>query len=287
MKFHPLVPILTLEFVCLVISVSAQNLPDLALPTVDRPAIGKVEASPADTRLLYQVQKSRALDALGIPTQEIGTAFHVDLLRQPSIYREISKTGLSPRFEDSQELLGESLALLSATYREPGTPAGREGCGGIARSIGRNHKIEPEAILETVAAEVAANPSCACEIVKSAIQASPADPSLVVAIVETSIIAAPDQMRVISQCAIATAPESLAAIQELLAKLDPNAGESGSSSKGAKSAINARDSDKPATLPSATRTTPNPLDRLWINPIPPMLILTPPVTEVDPRTASQ
>ena len=90
-------------------------------------------------------------------------------------------------------------------------------------------------VLEVVAAEVSAAPSCACEVVKAAIEASAASTETVAAIVETAITAAPDQMRMIAQCAIAVAPDAFAQVQAVMAKFDPNSGETGYSDKGAKS----------------------------------------------------
>ncbi len=91
-------------------------------------------------------------------------------------------------------------------------------------------------MLEIVESEVQANPSCACEIVKTAIKASDSDLAFVTAIVEASITAAPDCWRIASQCAIATMPDSITSVQALLAKLDPNSGnEKVCSSKGTKS----------------------------------------------------
>lgn len=286
MQLHSFVPIITFELACLITPVSAQNLPNWTNIPEDHPFTGKVEASPADARLLYRMQKTKALDSHEITIQETSTAIDADALGHFSIYRETIKTGVNHRFDDSQERLGHCLALLSATYRKPGTSAEKEGCVGVALSIGQRIEIEPDAILETVATEVAANPACVCEIVKSSIQAAPADPSLVVSIVETSIIAAPEQMRMISQCAIAAAPESLAAIQELLTKLDPNSGEPGSRSKSGKSGKSTKSWINIIDDISDGQKTPNPLDRLWISAVPPQLIV-PPVTEVDPRTVSR
>ena len=42
-------------------------------------------------------------------------------------------------------------------------------------------------------------------------------------------------MRIVSQRAIATMPDSITEVQALLARLDPNAGDSGYSSKSSKS----------------------------------------------------
>jgi len=86
-------------------------------------------------------------------------------------------------------------------------------------------------VLEIVAANVAANQSCACEIVKAAIIASDADKALVSKIVNTAILEAPSQLRIIAQCAIATAPEAINNIQSVVEKYDAAGGE-GYSAKG-------------------------------------------------------
>jgi hypothetical protein len=113
---------------------------------------------------------------------------------------------------------------------------------------------EPSKVLEIVSDEVTAAPGCACEIVKAAIEGIQAKPKTVAAIVEAAVIAAPEQMRLISQCAVAVAPDALAEVQAVLAKLDPNRGESGYSAKGAKSA---KASQPPVGEVAAM---PNPLD---------------------------
>jgi hypothetical protein len=78
-------------------------------------------------------------------------------------------------------------------------------------------------------------------------------------------------MRIASQCAIATMPESVAAVQALLARLDPNSGNAEVySSKSAKSA-------KSAKVAVVAEPAPNPLDRLYFPPIYPL-----PVSKVNP-----
>ena len=86
-------------------------------------------------------------------------------------------------------------------------------------------------VLEIVATQVAANESCACEIVKAAIVASDADKKTVALIMDAAILEAPDQLRIIAQCAIAIAPDAIAKIQAVLEKYDKAEGE-GDSEKG-------------------------------------------------------
>ncbi len=92
-------------------------------------------------------------------------------------------------------------------------------------------------VLEIVSAEVSASPSCACEVVKAAIEGSEANVKMVAMIVEAAAVAAPEQMRLVAQCAVAVAPDSLAEVQAVMAKLDPNLGEKGSSAKDSKAPI--------------------------------------------------
>jgi hypothetical protein len=131
-------------------------------------------------------------------------------------------------------------------------------CLKLSASVRTAVAMEQSKVLEIVSAEVAAAPGCACEVVKAAIEGSSANVETVAAIVEAAAVAAPEQMRVISQCAVAAAPDALASIQAVLAKLDPNLGESGTSAKSAKAA--------PA---SEVAAMPNPLDFPGIGPVGP------------------
>lgn len=123
----------------------------------------------------------------------------------------------------------------------------------VKLSVSVKHAVAAERtnVLEIVAAQINANPGCACEVVKAAIEGVNADAATVGAIVEAAVVAAPDQMRLISQCAVAVAPDALTNVQSVLAKLDPNKGEGGDSSKSAKSSKGGE---------VAPETAPNPLD---------------------------
>jgi hypothetical protein len=133
---------------------------------------------------------------------------------------------------------------------------------------------EPSKVLQLVEEKVSENPACACEVVKAAIEGAVAEPETVSAIVETAITAAPDQMRLIAQCAIAAAPDALTNVQAVLAKLDPNSGESGDSAKSAKGA------KSPAGEVAAM---PNPLDFPGKGPVRPLFPIFPPVIINPPR----
>jgi hypothetical protein len=126
-------------------------------------------------------------------------------------------------------------------------------CLTIFVSVKHAAVAEPSKVLEIVSNEVTIAPGCACEIVKAAIEGTQAKPKTVAAIVEAAVIAAPEHMRLISQCAVAVAPDSLAEVQAVLAKLDPNRGGSVSGANGS----SAKDSKAPVGEVAAM---PNPLD---------------------------
>lgn len=107
-------------------------------------------------------------------------------------------------------------------------------------------------VLDIVAKNVAANESCACEIVKAAILASDANDAQVAKIVETAVLEAPAEMRIIAQCAIATAPDAVSKIQAVLEKFDKAGGE-GYSDKGGMA-------DGKGAIPTPKAEGPNPLD---------------------------
>jgi hypothetical protein len=179
----------------------------------------------------------------------------------------------------SEDFLARNLTLLSATYRETAGIALPGKCEELSLSVARRIGLDSAIILEIVASEISANPSCACEIVKAAIRTTEEDVSLILAIVETAITNAPEQLRLISQCAIAASPESLTAVQALLAKLDPNAGESGDSAKSAKGAKNTVDA---IALASPEKAKSNPLDLPPLHIVSPPPILPPLITNVNP-----
>ena len=136
--------------------------------------------------------------------------------------------------------------------------------------------------------EVAANPSCVCEVVKAAIKASDADVVTVVSIVEVAIVQAPESMRIAAQCAIAAVPESIDEVQALLTKLDPNGGDGDISAKSSKSA---KDAKGGVAFDNPVAVVANPLDFPGGGlgptltpgvPLTPPIIVSPPVTVVNP-----
>lgn len=169
-------------------------------------------------------------------------------------------------------LVGISVRAAEESPTSPTTPTQCERMAVYVENVASRSKEDPVELLELIDREVAANPSCSCEIVKAAITGTNSDPAIIGYIVETAIHSAPDQMRLIAQCAIATAPDSLTRVQEVLNRLDPNAGEKGYSSKSAKSAKSPKEPEvKPAQAP------PDPLDIpiIGIPPVPP--VINPPV----------
>ncbi len=121
-------------------------------------------------------------------------------------------------------------------------------CNTLSISVKNAAAKEQSKVLEIVSQEVSAAPACACEIVKAAIEGSAANAKTVAAIVQAASIAAPEQMRLVSQCAVAVAPDSLTEVQAVLALMDPNLGDTGSSAKGV------------AAAAGEVAAIPNPLD---------------------------
>jgi hypothetical protein len=159
-------------------------------------------------------------------------------------------------------------------------------CLKLSLSVKAVVSAEQSKVLEIVANEVATAPGCACEIVKAAIEASSAKPETVAAIVEAAITAAPDQIRMIAQCAVAVAPDSLSEVQAVLAKFDPNSGESVSSAKGSKApAGEVAAMPNPLDFPGSGPVGPTPGSAggfPLFPPTPPTIINPPEVTQVNP-----
>jgi hypothetical protein len=153
-------------------------------------------------------------------------------------------------------------------------------CGAVTlrtKAMADRTSADPIELLRLVDREVSAHPDCACEIVKAAIVGTDSEDAIVGYIVETAVRAAPEHMRLIGQCAMATAPDSLARIQEVLARLDPSAGEKAKSAKSAKSQKGIE--VKPEATP------PDPLDFpiITVPPIPP--VINPPPSTISDRTS--
>ena len=250
-----------------------------ALPgTYEVPALEKTPGEISDEKALFP-QRSTTLSGEASSCRDVSSVVDLGVLRNPSPYRKMAVSTKGQPYEVETDSLQTGLAMISAVYREAGKAAESTDCESIALSVEQRVKLEPSKVLEIVEIEVGANPGCSCEIVKTAIKASEADVTTTVAIAEAAIHVSPESMRIISQCAIAAMPESIAGIQSLLARLDPNAGETGYSSKSSKSAKSA----KVASI--VAPPLPNPLDRPLPPVIPPPPIFPPPVTRVDPCVA--
>lgn len=211
--------------------------------------------------------------------RDVESVVDMSTLREPSPFRKVAVAAGTSNSEAVAKGLPMELALLSATYREPGKSSEQD-CPGLGLSVQQRVKMEPSKILEIVETELAANQSCACEVVKAALTAADADPDLTAQVVEVAATTVPESLRLISQCAIAAVPESLASVQAVMARLDPGSGESGYSSKSAKSAKSGKEVvPQPPPVDKG-----NPLDLPPIGPpLPPPPINPPPVTDVDTR----
>lgn len=241
--------------------------------TFEVPATRAASQLPDGSKVI--LAQTPALDARQASNRSVDSVVDLAVLREPVQLRRIPVSG------DASEMAA-SLALISATYRTPGEASDKADCSSIGLSVQQRVKLEPANVLEIVAAEVDANNGCACEIVKAALTATGANEELTARIVETAATAAPEQMRIISQCAIAAVPESLAAVQAVLAKLDPNSGESGRSAKSGKEVISAKSAKKAEVSPAPKKDSGNPLDLPPLGPpLPPPPILVPPVTDID------
>lgn len=244
----------------------------------DIPEVEKAQGIPSSGQPVIAAQDLGTLDTRAIGDRNVESVIDLSVLSKVSPYRKVAVSASLRPYEISAESLQTGLALISAVYRESGKHEATPDCSKVALSVEQRIKLDVAKVLEIVEAEVSANPACSCEIVKTAIKASEADVPLVVSIVETAITASPENMRMISQCAIACMPEAVTEIQALLARLDPNSGDSdvysSKSSKDAKSA-------KVASVVSPP--PPNPLNLPpTYPPIIPPPYNPPPVTNVNP-----
>ncbi|MES2658921.1 MAG: hypothetical protein V4689_09900 [Verrucomicrobiota bacterium] len=251
-----------------------------ALPEkYDLPELEKAQGIIPSGSPVFAAQDARTLDTRASSQLKVESVIDLSVLRNPSPFRKVAVSTGSQPYEVSTGSLENGLALISAVYRESGKQEAASDCSKVALSLEQRIKLDVAKVLEVVESEVSANQACSCEIVKTAIKASEADVAMVVSIVETAITASPENMRMISQCAIASMPESVAEVQALLARLDPNSGDAAYSSKSSKDA-------KSAKVAAIISELPNPLDLPPayppIVPIPPP-IYPPPVTDVNPQ----
>lgn len=125
-------------------------------------------------------------------------------------------------------------------------------CVKVSSAVKSAISADSDKVLEIVATQIAANESCACEVVKAAIISSDADKKVVAQIVDTAILEAPSKLRIIAQCAIAVAPDAVTHIQAVVEKYDKSAGV-GYSEKGGLD-------DSKGAVPEEHAASPNPLD---------------------------
>lgn len=241
------------------------------------PPVERVRGEVSEKPPVFLAQDVPTLKRKNATRRDARSRDALDILRRPVPDRRMAAMTRGQSYEVATDSLQNGLVLVASMYRELGKPEAATDCGTIALSVAHRVNQDCSRLLEFVEREVAANPNCACEIVKAAIHASDATPQTVAAIAETAIHAAPESMRMISQCAIAASPESLSYIQSLLARLDPGAGESAHVAKGAKTAKGGK--LPPVEPPAAAR---NPLDRPIEPPLPPLVINPPRVSEVNP-----
>jgi len=230
--------------------------------TYQIPTVRKSEADLSETAPVFIRQDALTLDQRHGAPRKVENVIDLSVLQETSAYRAADRIKLKVSDEQASGIQS-GLAQLSAAYQKPGQSSDSADCESVGLSVEQRVKIDSSRVLEIVESEIAANPNCACEIVKIAIKASDANESLVADIVEVAITAAPESMRMIAQCAIAAMPDALAAVQAVVARFDPNSGDSTDSSKSSKSG---KDSKAAIVVPPVK--PPNPLDRL--PPFPPL-----------------
>lgn len=142
----------------------------------------------------------------------------------------------------------------------PAASMAEQDCVKLAVSAKHAAAASPAKVLEIVEAELAANPDCACEVVKAAIQGAEADSKTVASIVETAATTVPDKTRQVAQCAVAVAPDALGDVQAIVSRLEPKRAESGNSAKDAKDAkdMAAKPAWNPLDFPGRGPVAPTP-----------------------------
>lgn len=101
-----------------------------------------------------------------------------------------------------------SLAIVLSALAVSTAVAADKECPTVSTTVKTEVSAKPQDVLTVVAAQIAANPTCACEIVKAAIEAAKADKDLVGQIVFTAVTSAPAEATTIAECAVAASPEA-------------------------------------------------------------------------------
>jgi hypothetical protein len=244
------------------------------------PPVERVRGEVSDKPPVFVAQDVPSMKVKTTAGRETTGRDVIDILRDPAPRRMMASRNRGQRYEVSAGSLQNGLQTVAAMYRELGKPEAATDCGVIAMSVAHRVYRDPAHMLEFLSREVAANPKCSCEIVKTVIESTDPTPETVAAITEAAILAAPDSSRLIFQCAIAASPESLAAVQAVLARLDPNAGEAAASAKGTKSAKG------PKVVIEPPASAGNPLDMPIVPPLPPPPVFPPSITDVNPGVLS-
>ena len=255
--------------------------------TIQLPTVRKAESSPSEAAPVFVRQDAQTLAPSKGSIRKVESITDFSVLQQISAYKNAARIKIMVSDEQASGIQA-GLAQISAAYQKPAQHSDSADCTAIGLSVEHQVRIDSTKVLSIVESEIGANPSCACEIVKAAIKASGAEEALVADITEVAITAAPESMRMISQCAIAAMPDALAAVQAVLAKLDPNSGDTSYSSKGSKggkeglSGKDAKASDMNEAAPGDPPIpTPNPLDVIVRVPRIPPPPLPPVVTNPD------
>ncbi len=234
------------------------------------PTVRKIQADLSEPNPVFMNQDALTLMVKQGSKRNIENVLDLSVLRDVSAYRQADRIKI--KVSDRQASgVQAGLAELAAAYRETGQASDEVDCPSVVISLEQRIKLDPSAVLEIVESEISANPNCACEIVKTAIKASGADVSQVGYITEVAITSAPQHKRMISQCAIAAKPEALSAVQAILAKLDPNSGDTHS----AKSGKNSKDGVASEVTPLEGIENPLDLFPRLIPPLPPTYIPPP------------
>ena len=120
------------------------------------------------------------------------------------------------------------ITLLTVAASSMAVAAENKECTPVGAAVTKEVTAKPENVLAIVNEQIAANPTCACEVVKAAITAAKADKELVGQIVFTAVMAAPTEATTIAECAVAVAPEAAenikAALQSAISDKNPSYG---------------------------------------------------------------
>ncbi|MDE0836541.1 MAG: hypothetical protein OSA84_09345 [Akkermansiaceae bacterium] len=173
--------------------------------TFQLPVIQKSKADLSETAPVFVSQDALTLSPHHRSEPNVESVLDLSFIQETSAYRTADRIKLKVSDEQASGIQA-GLTQISAAYQQPAQATNSADCPSVTMSVEQRIKIDPSRVLEIVESEVAANPNCACEIVKISINASGADESLVADITEVAITSAPESIWMISQCAIVTPP---------------------------------------------------------------------------------